>query len=60
MRVNPYFIPCVVLCVLFGFGLVGRMDYDDEQKAITAYCEGVDQHIHPDYDQKYSKVCIDK
>lgn len=47
------------LCVL-GFGAVGAMDYEDEVQSVKAYCDGVSQNLHPDYNRNFDALCVDK
>ena len=44
----------IVLLALFG--VVGAMDYEDEQAAAVAYCENVRDKVWPDY-KGYKKEC---
>lgn len=45
----------VVLLMLFG--VVGAMDYQDEQEEAIAYCENVRDKVWPDYKGIYKKEC---
>ena len=46
-----------VIAIIFLFGVVGAMDYEDEQAAAVAYCENVRDKVWPDYQETYKKEC---
>lgn len=60
MSKETFYIVCALLGLLFGLGIVGRMDYEDEQANVKAYCDGVRQNLHPDYNRNYDALCVDK
>lgn len=46
-----------IVAILLMFGVVGAMDYEDEQAAAVAYCENVRDKVWPDYKDTYKKEC---
>lgn len=60
MTKEKFYFVCGVLGLLFGLGIVGNMDYQDQQNAVKAYCDGVRENVHPDYNQNFNKLCVDK
>jgi hypothetical protein len=46
-----------IALILVVMGIVGRMDYDDQVRAVEVYCENVEAGIWPDYDRIYDKEC---
>lgn len=45
----------VVLALLLLMGVVGRMDYEDEQAQAALYCHNVKIGVWPDYEGTYKK-----
>lgn len=60
MKKETFYLSCVLAGLFFGLGLVGSFDYQDQQKAAKAYCDGVRDNVHPDYQRKYDTLCVDK
>lgn len=46
-----------LVAIIVLFGVVGSMDYEDEQAAAVAYCENVRDKVWPDYKEIYKKEC---
>lgn len=46
-----------LVAIIVLFGVVGRMDLEDEQAAAVAYCENVRDKVWPDYQETYKKEC---
>lgn len=46
-----------LLALLLLMGVVGRMDYEDEQAQAALYCDNVRNGIWPDYEGTYKKFC---
>lgn len=38
-----------ILIILCGFGIVGRMDMEDEQKEFLLYCSDIENNVYPDF-----------
>lgn len=47
----------VVLALLLLMGVVGRMDYEDEQAQAALYCHNVKTGVWPDYEGTYKNFC---
>ena len=60
MKRETFYGICAVAGLLFGLSIVGSMDYQDEQQNVKAYCDGVRQNLHPDYNRNFDKLCINK
>ena len=46
-----------LLALLLLMGVVGRMDYEDEQAQAALYCDNVRTSVWPDYEGTYKKFC---
>lgn len=47
----------LVAIIVMLYGIVGRMDMEDEEAAAVAYCENVRDKVWPDYKGIYKKEC---
>ena len=45
-----------ILLILFGFGIVGNMDMEDEQKEFLLYCSDIENNVYPDF-KNLSEKC---
>ena len=45
----------VILILLILLGVVGRMDYEDEVKSFSHYCDMVEKDAWPDFKNLYHK-----
>ena len=46
-----------VLAIVAAFGIVGGMDYEDEQAQQALYCDNVKSGLWPDYEGTYVSEC---
>jgi len=46
-----------VLAIVAAFGIVGGMDYKDEQAQQALYCDNVKSGVWPDYKGTYVSEC---
>lgn len=47
----------ILFSVVFVFGLVSEIDYDDEIDQATVYCDNVAAGYWPDYNHNAADIC---